>query len=334
MLDRKSRRTILLLTLLVAAPVLATGDEEESAEALPEATAPAATSQVPGIVPSDGAGFEGGEPGKRRWGRTFQIGPKRSMTLAPRDDLFHDNTADPHRVTFAVHHVSVSDSDIPNTGSSLFGLKLGGRFGLFRIHPHDDPDRGVQLNIEAGFIGQFDRDHSTDNLGWDGIYGLIATFDRGRRLQYKTGLHHTSSHVGDEYMLRTLRTRITYTREEALGGVSLRVGRDWRVYGEGGYAFDMRNEELQEPGRLQTGVDFERDESLFRGLLGWYVSVDATAWEENDWEISRTIQAGFILPSTGRLWRVGVEHYDGRALIGEFFQDDERRFTFGVWLDL
>jgi hypothetical protein len=308
---------------------VATSDEEEAAES---SAVPAASAAV---APQGGFADRSDTPKmKRPWGRTFPIGPNRSMTLVPRDDLFRDNTANPHRSTFAVQHVRVSDSEIPNAGSPRFGLKLGGRFGLFRVHPTDDPDRGIQLNIEAGFRGQFDRENSTDNVGWDGIYGLIATFDRGQRLQYKVGLHHTSSHVGDEYMLRTLRTRINYTREELQLGVNLLFGKHWRVYGEGGYAFDQRNEELQEPGRLQTGFDYQRDESLFRGLLGWYVAVDGTAWEENDWEVSRTIQAGFILPSTGRLWRVGLEHYDGRAQIGEFFQDDESYVTFGVWLDL
>jgi hypothetical protein len=35
-----------------------------------------------------------------------------------------------------------------------------------------------------------------------------------------------------------------------------------------------------------------------------------------------------------RTWRLGVELYDGRPNLGEFFQDSEAHVALGVWLDL
>ena len=265
---------------------------------------------------------------------SVSLGSRWSVSLFPRTDLYPVYIADPHRVGFGAERLDVSDSQIPNTGSPRFGLKLGGRFGLLRIHPKDDPERGVQANLEVGFIGQFDSSNSTDNIGWDGIYALTISYRPKGRVQYRLGLHHTSSHVGDEYMQRTGRMRINYTREEWLVGASTPFGERWRAYGEAAYAFDMRNEAIQEPGRVQAGVQYERDDSLWRRRLGWYAALDGTAFEERDWQVNSTVQAGIKLGSANRTWRAGIQYYDGRSLVGEFFQADERYLSLGVWLDL
>ena len=43
---------------------------------------------------------------------------------------------------------------------------------------------------------------------------------------------------------------------------------------------------------------------------------------------------GIVYVQDERRWRFGIEYYDGRAQLGEFFQDDERYISIGLWLDL
>ncbi|MEE8137907.1 MAG: hypothetical protein V3T81_03405 [Thermoanaerobaculia bacterium] len=93
---------------------------------------------------------------------------KSSLTLFPSTDLYPFYLADPHAHRFGVQLLSVSEPGIADSGSSRFALQLGGRFGVLRVHPQGRPDRGWQLGIEVGFYGQFDNDHSQDNIGWDG----------------------------------------------------------------------------------------------------------------------------------------------------------------------
>jgi hypothetical protein len=267
----------------------------------------------------------GGDPGTgRRW----------EVTLVPQGDLYEPYVADPLRPTFMVQRMAFGRTGIAEAGRQRYGLRLGGLFGLVRFHPAGEPDRGVQVNIEAGFLGHFDLDHSYDNIGWDGIYGLIASWRGEGPVTLRFGLHHVSAHVGDEHADRTGRRRIGYTREEVLLGASWRIDPRWRIYAEGGWAHDLRNEELQERGRLQAGLEHESPGRLWKGRLGWYAAVDAAATQERDWRVSTTVQAGLMLPADGRRWRLGLEYGRGRSAMAEYFQDDERYVALGLSLDL
>ncbi len=94
------------------------------------------------------------------------------MILVPDGDLYPKYIADPRRSNFTFMKMSYSSTGIQASGKNRFGLKLGGRYGFFRFYKGEDPGSLFQFDIEGGFIGQFDLDNSTDNIGWDGIYGL------------------------------------------------------------------------------------------------------------------------------------------------------------------
>ncbi len=261
--------------------------------------------------------------------------PGRVWLPVPETHLYPLHLADPRRPVFGLQRMHFSRSEIDQAGNDRFGLKLGGRLGLVRRHPEDRIDRGWQLSMEGGFTGQFDIDNSTDNIGWDGVYGLTLSWRSSQALAFKLGaLHNTSSHIGDEYIERTGRKRINYTREEMIGGVNWSITDRWQTYVESGWAYDLRNDELQEPWRAQAGLEYAATNSLWRQRLGWYAAVDTNATEERDWDVDTTVQAGFMYQARERVWRLGIEYYNGRSLIGEFFQDDERYIALGFWLDI
>ena len=256
-----------------------------------------------------------------------------AVSLFPVDDPYRDGIAGPYGRRFAVTWVDLEQTDIPDTGGRLFGLHAGGRFGLVRVHPRGRPERGWQLGVEAGFYGQFDIERSYDSVGWDGFYGLVLTAAVAEAWAVKLGVLHTSSHLGDEYAERTGRARIGYTREELLVGVSRGVGDRLRARVEGGWAYDLRNEELQEPGRLALGLEYLAAETLWR-RMGWYAAVEGSAFAERDWRVDWSLDVGLLLSPWPRRWRLGLQSYDGRAPLGEFFQNDQRSLTLGLWLDL
>ena len=61
-----------------------------------------------------------------------------------------------------------------------------------------------------------------------------------------------------------------------------------------------------------------------------------TSWEENDWDISLTIQTGIRVMNSryGKRWRFGIQYYNGRSHIGEFFQCNESYLGLGTWIDI
>ena len=89
-----------------------------------------------------------------------------------------------------------------------------------------------------------------------------------------------------------------------------------------------------EPLRMQAGFEFESPRPQWRVLTGWYAATDISSWEERDWRTDVSIQAGVKVVSDGRTWRLGIQYYDGRVPLGEFFTETESAFTIGLWSEL
>jgi hypothetical protein len=267
---------------------------------------------------------------------SFAVVQNWRTVFSPGSDLYPRYIANPRRPMFSLSRLWMIDSGIPQAGKNRLMLRLGGRYGFFRVHPKNDPDKGFQFDLEGAFIGVFDIDNSLDNIGWDGLYGALFTWSNGKSLALKFGTKHDSSHVGDEYAERTGRQRISYTREELLLGASLAGLKYWRIYGETGYAYDMRNEVLQKPWRLESGIEFEDARRWWNERAGYYAALDVTSYEESDWQADVTIQAGLVIPvrNLSRTYRFGLEYYNGRSLVGEFFLFNESYISLGFWMDL
>lgn len=251
----------------------------------------------------------------------------------PPSNLYPRYVADPRGPQFGVMLLAFPSPRIPDSGDQRVGLKLGGRFGLVRVHPEGRPEGGWQVDIEAGFTGQFDIEHSLDNIGWDGTYAFLVSSEARPGVHLQLGAKHISSHVGDEYAERTGRRRIDYTREELTAGAAWSFAPRWRTYAEAGWNYEPKEDIGQEPGRLQLGLEHEAAGSLAGGRLGWYAALDLGSFEERDWQIDPTLQIGLLVPSGARRWRVGLAYHDGTVPLGEFYRVDESYIALGLWLD-
>ena len=258
------------------------------------------------------------------------------LTFAPGDHLYPVYLANATRPTMSITRAHFSDSEIPVAGDKRYIIRLGANVGFLRYAPADNPDSGFQLDVEAGFNGMFDLDNSQDNIGWDGLYGLLLSWSNGKGFAVQTGIKHVSSHVGDEWTERTGRQRINYTRGEYVLGLSLAGLEYWRIYTEGGYAYDQRNEVLQEPWRLEAGLEFTDPKRFWKKRFGWYAAADLNWYEESDWSTDVTVQAGLIVTREKhfRNFRLGLEYRNGRSILGEFFFRDETYIGLGLWIDI
>lgn len=270
--------------------------------------------------------------------RTFEHNPstgRDSFQLFPGKTLFRPYLANPRTPRFGISFFSVSGEEIPLSGTSRVEIDLGGTFEIVRFWRH------WQVDLGLGFVGWFDRDRSLDNIGWDGIYSLSLS----RRLDARSALRfqflHDSSHRGDEFVIRArdkarrpkIGERIDYTREELNIGYRRDLTGRLGWYAEGGWGILLNNDDLQEHGRLQTGLEF-RDTlpDWFRGL-GWYAALDLESFQENDWNLDTTLESGFTLTRGEGTWRLGFEYHSGRVPIGEFFLAEEDYISFGLWME-
>jgi len=258
------------------------------------------------------------------------------LLWSPPAELYPRSIADPRRSGFAFTYGQFIDPEIAQAGDTRLTVRLGGSYGILRFHPEGSPERGYQLDVGANFLGQFDLDHSLDNIGWDGLYHLQLTWADGEGLAFKLGTLHDSSHVGDEYAERAGRKRFGYTREELVLGGSRSFPLGWRAYAEAGRAYHRSNKESMDLWRAQTGIEYESPERFRDGTMAWYAALDCSFYQENDWHGNVSIQAGVVLPqeAIGRRYRFGVEYYRGRSVIGEFFQNNETMIAAGFWWDL
>lgn len=255
------------------------------------------------------------------------------LELFPSGDVFATHLADPHRPTNAFGMQFYTVTTIDSASNRRSWLAAGGRFGLFRVNPRTPDGRYWQLSIEAGLDALYDFKNSLDNLGYEGNYGLTFTTAGNGPLAMKFAIMHTSSHVGDEWTRETGRQRIGYTREEFALGLAGRVAGHLRLYGETGLAYHQ-NTDLQRPLRAQAGIEGEWPRSFAGGLLGFYAAGDFQMWEERDYRVDSVVETGISAYSGSHRWRVGVRYSDGRGPLAEYFQDTERMFVLGLWVDL
>lgn len=152
-------------------------------------------------------------------------------------------------------------------------------------------------------------------------------------LAHRFGIHHISSHIGDELIERTGIKRIEYTRQEVRYGMMWFMSSHWQSYIEIGKAYDMRNELLQKPWRSELGFQYE-NKKYWRSNLGWYMGADLSGYEENDWDVNTSLHFGIVTNTSANNYRLGFEIYDGRSPLGEFFQANEQYISFGLWIDI
>lgn len=255
--------------------------------------------------------------------------------LFPTEHLYPRYEADPQRPVFNVQAQNYQQTSIGDVAQQRVDLKVGGALLLAQWNEElVSSSPWLQLILEAGMHAQFDAAQSLDNIGWDGLYGLYFALRQNSVVTWRVGMGHVSAHVGDEWLLRTGRVRIDYTRQERRLGVSWAMSENTVTYLDAGYGYLLGNDSVEKPWRVQTGIQWSAPNTLLDKRIGWYAATDLSAFQENDWRANVTMQIGFLAAHQERRWRLGLEFYRGRAQLGEFFQEHEQYLSLGLWADI
>lgn len=297
-------------------------DEEIQDDARPIGPNPFEASDAVSIPPADpyreGPSFLGGS--------CVSCRPYDSAQILPAGLLYKSYLAGEKESRFATFWAH--DKDLGWVWEST----LGGRIGLFRdgtvgaIRPE-----GWQLDLEGAAMPRLDMDNSEDLEAVDFRFGIPWTWRQGP-LAIKAGYYHLSSHVGDEFLIRnpTFRRR-NYVRDSAIFGVSYDVTPNVRTYGEVAYAF--KTSDGAEPWEFQFGTEYSPARAIRRGDP--FAAVNFHLREEFDFGGAVNLMAGWQWrsPTTDRLFRIGLQYYNGKSLQYEFFDQNEQLLGFGMWLD-
>jgi hypothetical protein len=256
----------------------------------------------------------------------------------PQDQIFCPLIADPKEPrSFAslLRGTFPSIEKPSGEGTTIGSVGLGDSFGLVRWGG-PRAGEGVQLDVVGAIFAQFDLDsQSNDLINADYIIGLPLTIRRSG-FSIRARVYHQSSHLGDEYLLRSSqiqRENLSFESMELLA--SQEIG-PLRLYGGGEQIF-RRDPDTVKPKLLHAGAELRSGRA---GLLQLVSGVDLKTTEQHDWSQALSGRVGFELArpaSSGhpvRLVTIMLELYKGPSPYGQFFQEDISYVGVGIHFSL
>ena len=307
--------------------------------ALPLSVPAALTALAVGASPAAGQAREFdeedevGRAGRAVCGTAIPADEARRYVPLPRGDVFCPLIADPKELGSFLTYLRGTrvpfDTDIGSVG-------IGDRFGLLRWGGPGLED-GVQISLVGSVFAQFDlRSESYDLINADYLVALPLTVRRGD-LSMRLRLYHQSSHLGDEFLLRSDRPDRENVSFESVDLLLSQDAGPLRYYA-GGEFFFRRHPQSLERSLAHVGAELRQTGGTIGlgriGNLRLVAATDVKASQEQDWKPGWSVRAGFEVGrpaddrGTGRHWRVLYEWYRGPSPYGQFFV--ERLSYYGV----
>jgi hypothetical protein len=226
--------------------------------------------------------------------------------LMPKSLIWHSYLAGPWEPRFA----SVWSHE--RTEGWVWDIALGGRVGICRWGSKDCAQpNGWEIQMEGAAFPRLDPESSVDLIATDYRFGAPLVYGNGR-YQMKFGFYHVSSHLGDEYMVSHPGVeRINFGRNALAWGHSYYVTPDLRLYGEIDWAWDCGSH------------------------CAPFVAMNCQLRQELDFGGNFVAQAGWAwrYGADRRMFRVGVQYYDGGNQQFEFYKTSEQKVGLGLWYD-
>lgn len=241
-----------------------------------------------------------------------------AVVVLPEDHSFRPLRADPKEPAFFAAYLSMT-SEQRSTGVGSVGLGeniglLGGRAGRWDV------------SLSAGVFSQFDMaTPSYDLLNTDFVIGMPFAWRAGR-FALRARIYHQSSHLGDEYLLRTGVSRVNYSYESMDLLAACEFG-PARLYA-GGEDLVRRDPATLRPGVLHWGAEWMPRRAHEFGALGAgapYFAVDAKSSQQRSWEIGWDLRVGYEFAAAApghRRWSVELRAYHGPSPYGQFYETD------------
>ncbi|MCC7147030.1 MAG: DUF1207 domain-containing protein [Phycisphaeraceae bacterium] len=282
-----------------------------------EASPPPAAAVTPAAAPGAAAAGQANPPATQPTEEkaTAEI-PSSGPDLFPHKDLFDPLLADPRWPHFSVaFRAYQAENDFHDIGAVSFGETLP-------LYQDDAPHGRWGAILQGSVFGIFDLDsESADLVNADYWVGLGGTYRSGP-FSMLGRVYHQSSHLGDEYLLRTGVPRVNLSYEVVDMKFSYDLSKAFRVYLGGGYMFDQEPDNI-EPLLTQVGVEYRSPTKILGGVARPVGAVDVQMAEMHDWEASLSTRVGLQFENPNRdshVIQLMLEYYIGHSPDGQFFQ--------------
>lgn len=247
------------------------------------------------------------------------------LGILPGGQLFNPLIADPRWPHFSASYQRyLREGQLQDVGAVSFGET----FALYRaaLGP------GFwELGMQAGVFAVFDMNaESKDLVNADYFAAAIAGY-RLDRLSALARVSHTSSHLGDEFLLGNRIQRVNLSYESAdlklsydIGpwlGESSELGAPVRLYAGGSYLFHREPASLK-PWAAQAGVELRSPWTLGGTRIRPIAGADVQMREENGWDADLSVRAGLQFDGVllSRNMQLLLEYFHGHSPNGQFYK--------------
>tara|TARA_R110002073_G_C9381595_1_gene573040 strand:- start:43 stop:1191 length:1149 start_codon:yes stop_codon:yes gene_type:complete len=240
--------------------------------------------------------------------------------LLPTGHLFKPLLADPRWAHFSAAYRNYVGRNVDgnHNGSVSFGETIPFyRANLGRTSIQWET--GLQAAVFSDFnLGA----ESSDLINSDFIASVYSSMRAGKFSAFAR-IYHQSSHLGDEFLLRT-RTdleRINLSYEGADLRLSYGLPYGVRVYGGGGGIFHKEPSKLK-PWSVQYGVEFRSPWRIEFAAVRPIMAVDIKNHEQTNWSADVSARAGIQFENFqtfGRNLQFLVEYFNGNSPTGQFY---------------
>lgn len=253
----------------------------------------------------------------------------RGWEVFPSNELFDPLLADPRWPRFSASYQNYFGSDDLDSGTAV---SFGEDFTLIRAPRRDWGE--WEIVFQAGVFSVFDLESdSFDLVNSDFLVGLGVSHHIGD-LSTLVRFYHQSSHLGDEYLLRSDAVDRVNLSFEVLDALVSYEPLDWlRLYGGGGVI--VHREPAIDRGITQTGLELQSPVAFVGGYLRPLAAVDLQFREQSDWKTDLSVRGGLQIEHPvleERRLQILVEYYDGRSPNGQFYDNRLQVVGVGVFL--
>lgn len=260
--------------------------------------------------------------------------PNHRFNYLPKTLLWQPPLANHYEPRSWIKFLSLDSKDVSPGAESgaVTDFNLGATFGVFRMAPAGSPDDGFQLDIFGVASSRFIS--LEDATATDFRAGVPLTFARGL-WSFKVAYEHTSTHVGDEFLVRNNVPLRDGIREDIAFGVAYWLRDNVRLYGVFAHAIHISAlEPNPDPERFYFGAEWSRPYPT-----GWcgqpFAAIDVDLRGDQDYSPNVTAQVGWqwLAEAARPGMRLTLEYYDGRTPFGQFMDRHENWFAFGLAFD-
>jgi hypothetical protein len=289
-----------------------------------------------------------------------------NLKIVGLDKFYPTYLADPLGARFEVNSQATIYSDIDmeddiNDGGNYTGKLIifpSVRISLFRFTPKSNPKLGVEVDLGVTLPTMM-RAGNHDLIGLDGIYYFAIAGKPTEWLAFRFSKHHICTHIGDEYSTGSVSSVIDFdpnitqlpVRDDFIFSTAVRPlyflkNPHWdilQIYADVGYFFpgtDFLGRRQNKPHKqgfmnYQGGVELEYyfKNKYFGGL---YSALNVSTYQLNGYSPNISVNAGYIIPQDRfkRKLRLGVNYYNGRSLMNQFYNRKEKFIAFSLAMDM